>query len=174
MHDRVEVEVESLPAGQALGQAGPVQGLEQGHLAAALQAVGVGGQGGGLGQGHQPREQRRPGVGGDVVDVGDPPGRGELERQQGEQVGAGGDLGSGWVACGTDQPGQVQGQQVGDRQQQTGQLGLRPGRKLAMPRIYGLEWPSDLAGGRGLPSRAPARQAIVQRTAANYVQQSAH
>ena len=131
VHDRVEVEVESRPAGQSVGWAGPVRSLQLRHLAAMLQAVGVGGQGGGLGQGGQPREQRCARIGGEVVDVGDPPGLGELQRQPGDQVGDGGYPGGGWIPCGPHQLAQVQGEQVGDRRQQTGPLGLRAGWQLA-------------------------------------------
>jgi hypothetical protein len=56
----------------------------------------------------QPGEQGGGGVGEQVINVGDPPGAGELQRQQGQQpADIGDDTGAG-VAGGPDQGGQVQ------------------------------------------------------------------
>ena len=124
VHDRVEVEVQRVAAGQPGGQARLVQCGQELLLFAVLEPVGVGGKRGRLGQRDQPGEDRGAGVGGQVVDVRDPPGRGELERQQGQHIGQGGDLRAGRVAGRGDQVGQVQGEQVRDGQQQPGQPGL--------------------------------------------------
>jgi len=81
VHDRVEVQVERLAVGQPGGQCRFVEGGQERGLPGVLQPVGVGGQRGGLRQGREPGEQGGAGVGGDVVDMGDPPGAGQLERQ---------------------------------------------------------------------------------------------
>ena len=90
------------------------------------QPAGVIGEGGLLGQDRQPGQQRGRRVEQQVIDVGDAPGGGELEGQQGQQVAGGGDrLGTG-VAGRADQGGQVEGDQVGNGQQQPGHGGVRP------------------------------------------------
>ena len=81
VHHGVEIKVERLPLSQPGGQRRLVQGGQERGLPGVLEPVGVGGQRGGLGQCGQPGQQRRAGVGGDVIDMGDPPGGGQLERQ---------------------------------------------------------------------------------------------
>jgi DDE superfamily endonuclease len=124
VHDGVEVQVECFSLSESGGQGGPVQGGQERSLLAVLEPVGVGGQRGGLRQGGQPREQGGAGVGGDVVDVGDPPGGGELERQQRQHIGQGGDLRGGQVAGRGHHVRDAGRDQVGDGQEQPGQPGL--------------------------------------------------
>ena len=128
----LEVRVE-VPAGvgdQVGGEHGLAQGGEQPGLAAAVEPVGVGGQRGGLGQRDQPGEQPRAGVGGEVVDVGDPADADQLQREQAQEVAGGRDHRGARVAGRTDQGGQVEGDQLGDGQQQPGDLRLHPGRQV--------------------------------------------
>jgi len=61
--------------------------------------------------------------------VGDPPGGGQLERQQGQDPAGGGDGRRAGVAGRADQGRQVEGDQVGDHQQQAGQARLGAGRE---------------------------------------------
>ena len=89
--------------------------------------VGVVGERGFLRQDGQPGEQGAGRVGEQVIDVGDPAGAGQLQREQRQQPRHGGDDGGAGVAGRCDQGGQVQGDQVGDGQQQTGQPGLGAG-----------------------------------------------
>jgi hypothetical protein len=58
--------------------------------------------------------------------VGDPPGAGQLERQQRQHVRQGRDLRGGRVAGGGDRLRQAEGDQVRDREQQPGQAGFGP------------------------------------------------
>ncbi len=138
VHDGVEVQVQHLAGGQAGGDGGLVQRGQELLLLGVLQAVGVGGQRGRLGQGGEPGEQRRAGVGGQIVHVGDPAGPGQLHGQQGQQVADRGDVAGAGVAGGGDQCGQVQGEQVGQRQQQPGHPGGRGGGQARV-----------VAGGQG-------------------------
>ncbi len=90
--------------------------------------VGVAGERGFLRQRRHPGQQRGGRVGQQVIDVGNPPGAGELEREQGQQPRCGGDdRGAGVAGCG-GQRRQVQDGQVGQDQQQPGPGGLQPGR----------------------------------------------
>ena len=109
------------------------------------QPVGVTGQRGFLRQHRQPGEQGGGGVGEQVIDVGDPPGAGELERQQGQQPADGGDDPGAGVAGRRGQGGQVQGHQVRDGQQQPGPGGVQPVRPGA-----------EVDDRRGRPGRVPA------------------
>src|SRR5260370_36655528 len=61
------------------------------------------------------------------MDVGNAPGGGELEREQGQQPGDGGDDAGAGVAGRGYQGGQVEGDQVGDGQQQPGHGGVGAG-----------------------------------------------
>ena len=128
VHDRVEVEVEDglLSAGQTAADHGGVEGGEEPPLVVVGEAVGVVGQRGFLGQDRQPGEQGAAAVEEQVVDVGDPAGAGELEREQGQQPAHGGDGGRAGVAGLGHQAGQVEGDQVGHDQQQPGELGVEP------------------------------------------------
>ncbi len=97
------------------------------------QPVGVVGERGLLRQDRQAGQERGGRVAQQVIDVGHAPGSGELEGQQGQQVPGGGDLPGGGVAGGGDHRGQVEGDQVGDGQQQPGHGGvdaLGPGVKV--------------------------------------------
>lgn len=90
--------------------------------------VAVAGERGFLRQHGQPGEQRGGGIGQQVIDVPDPPGAGELEGQQGQQpADRGDDPGAGVAGLG-GQRGQVQGDQVGDGQQQPGPGRVQPPR----------------------------------------------
>jgi len=122
----VEVQVERFALGEPGRDGGFVQRGQERGLPGVLQPAGVGGQRGGLGQRGEPGEQRGAGVGGDVVDVGDPPGAGQLECQQRQDVRQGGDSRGGRVARGGHQVRDAQGDQVGDGQEQPGQPGLGP------------------------------------------------
>jgi hypothetical protein len=126
----VEVQVEDRLAGggQALADHLLVQGGEEFLLVVVGEPVGIAGQRGFLRQYRQPGQQRGGRVGEQVIDVGDPPGAGELERQQGQQpAGRGDDPGAG-VAGRGGQGGQVQVHQVRDDEQQPGPDGVQPGR----------------------------------------------
>ena len=103
-----------------------------------------------LGQRGQPGEQRRGGVGQQqVIDVGDPPGAGELERQQRQQpAGRGHDSGAG-VAGLVDQGGQVEGDQVGHHQQQPGLGRVDPRAGQAAKSSSGGAGQSGVAAGGG-------------------------
>ena len=92
---------------------------EQRALPGVVQPVGVAGQRGGLGQRGEPGEQRGAGVGGQVVDVGDPAGPGEFQRQQRQQVVQRRDGRGAGVAGGGDHAGQVERDQVGQGEQQS-------------------------------------------------------
>ncbi len=130
VHDRVEVQVEDrfLAGGEPGGDHLGVQGGQERPLVVVGQPVGVAGERGFLRQDGQPGQQRRGRVRDQqVIDVGDPAGGGELERQQRQHPGDGGDDPRAGVARGGDQGGQVQGDQVGDDQQQPGHAGVRPG-----------------------------------------------
>jgi hypothetical protein len=90
--------------------------------------VGAAGQRGFLRQHRQPGQQRGGRVGEQVTDVGDPPGAGELERQQGQQPADRGDDPGAGVAGRGGQGGQVQVHQIRDDEQQPGPDRLQPGR----------------------------------------------
>jgi len=81
----VEVQVEDRLLGgrQALADHLLVQGGQEALLVVMGQAVGVVGEGGLLRQHRHPGQQRGGRVGQQVVHVGDPPGAGQLEREQG-------------------------------------------------------------------------------------------
>jgi len=87
------------------------------------QPVGVVGERGLLRQHRQAGEQGAGRVGEQVVDVGDPPGGGELEGEQGQDPADRRDGRGARVAGPGDQGRQVEGDQVGDGQQQPGQAG---------------------------------------------------
>ena len=154
VHDGVEVQVEDRlvgggqPAGDHLG----VQGGEEGALVVVAGAVGVVGERALLGQRGQPGQQRGGRVGQQqVIDVGDPPGAGEFQRQQGQQPAGGGhDPGAG-VAGRVDQGGQVEGDQVGDQQQQPG-LGRVHPRAARSRSSAQRSWAAGCRG-RGWPLR---------------------
>jgi len=153
----VEDEQRRVAAGEVLPVVGEgddfavLAGLE-GGLPGVVEPVGVGGQGGGLGQGGQRGQQGGAGVGGDVVDVGDPPGAGELECQQRQQIGQGGDSRGGRVAGRGHHVRHAERDQVRHREQQPGQAGLGAlgergevqglGAGLDVPR-----WPAALGVG---------------------------
>ena len=124
VHDGVEVQVDGVAGGEPGGEGGLVQGGEERGLFGVGESVGVGGQRGGFGQRGEAGEQRRTGVGGEFLDVGDPAGAGELERQQRQHRTQRRDDGGAGIAGGPDQTGQVQGDQVRDGQQQPGELGV--------------------------------------------------
>src|SRR5262249_51637074 len=86
--------------------------------------VGAIGERGLLRQDRQPGRQGRGGMGEQVIDRGAPPGRGELEREQGQQPGDGGDDPGAGVAGRGGQRGQIQGDQVRDGQQQPSHGGV--------------------------------------------------
>jgi hypothetical protein len=90
------------------------------------QPVGVIGERGFLRQHRQAGQQRGGGVGEQVIDVRHPPGPGELEGEQGQQPAGGGDDARAGVASRPGQGGQVQGDQVGQDQQQPGPHGVQP------------------------------------------------
>ena len=130
---------------------------------AVRQAVGVIGQRGLFRQDRHPGEQGGGGVGEQVIDVGDPPGAGELERQQGRQPRHCGDDPRAGVAGVFDQGGQAERDQVGDGRQQPGpggvQLGL-PGaeagdRRGRQVRVAAGRGRAD-AFGRGRAAQQPA------------------
>jgi len=89
-----------------------------------VEPVGVGGERGGLGERHQPGEQAGADIGGEVVDVGDPTDPDQLECQQRQHVVGGRDDRGAGVAGGFDHRWQVEGDELGDGQQQPGHLGL--------------------------------------------------
>jgi hypothetical protein len=128
-HDGVEVQVEDrfLAGGQPTGDHRCVQGGEERALVLVAGAVGVVGQRGLLRQRGQRGEQRGGRVAQQqVIDVGDPPGPGQFQRQQRQQpTGGGHDPGAG-VARRADQGGQVEGDQVGHQQQQPRPVGVEP------------------------------------------------
>lgn len=132
VHDGVEVQVQVTTgvSDQVSGEHGLAEAGEQSSLGAVVEAVGVGGQRGGLGQGHQPGEGPGADISGQVVDVGDPTGAYQLECQQGEYVVDRRDDRGPGVAGGGDQAGQVQGDQLGDGEEQPGHLGLGGGGEL--------------------------------------------
>ena len=90
--------------------------------------VGVISQRGFLRQDGQPGEQGAGRVADQVIDVGHPAGAGQLQRQQRQQPRHRRDDGGAGVAGRRDQGGQVQGDQVGQCEQQAGQPGLGAGR----------------------------------------------
>ena len=125
-HHGVKIQVENclVAGGEPAGDHLLVEGGQEPLLVVVGQPVGVVGERGLLGQDRQPGQQGGGGVGEQVIDVADAPGGGELEGQQGQQVAGGGDrLGAG-VASRGDQRGQVEGDQVGDGQQQPGHGGV--------------------------------------------------
>ena len=75
-----------------------------------------------------PGEQGAGRVADQVLDGGDTPGGGQRQRQQGQDLVDGGDRCGAGVAGLGDQGGQVEGDQVGDHEQQPGQAGCRRGR----------------------------------------------
>jgi hypothetical protein len=150
VQDRVEVQVEDrlLPSGQPRLDHLGVQGGQEGALVVVGEPVGVAGQRRLLGQGPKPGQQPGGRVCQQVIDVGDPAGAGELERQQRQEPAGGGDDSGGGVAGRADQASQVQGHQVGQHQQQPG-----PGRVQPMrPGIevqHGSPWQAGVAAGGG-------------------------
>ena len=129
-HDGVEVQVEDrlVRGGQPAADHLLVEGGQEALLVSVRQPVGVAGQGRFLGEHREPGEQGGRGVGEQVIDVGDPPGAGELERQQGQQPGSGGDdPGAGVPGC-RGQGGQVQGNQVRMASSSPGPGALQPVR----------------------------------------------
>ena len=130
MHDRVEVQVEHAALGQPGREHDAVQGGQERALSAMVEPVGVLGQRTLLRQGGQPGEQGGTRVGGQILDVGDPPGGGELERQERKDRADRRDLAGAGVARLADQAGQVEGDQVGDGQQQPGHPCLAASRQL--------------------------------------------
>ena len=120
----MEVQVERVALGEPGRDGGLVQRGQERGLPGVLEPVGVGGQRGGLRQGGEPGEQRGARIGGDVVDMGDPPGAGQLQCQQRQHVGQGGDLAGGRVARGGRQVRDAERDQVRDGQEQPGQPGL--------------------------------------------------
>jgi hypothetical protein len=111
VHDGVEVQVEDrlVAGGQPGGDHRGVQGGQESALVVLGEPVGVIGERCLLRQDRQSGQQRGGRVAQQVVDVGDAPGGGELERQQGQQVAGGGDLPGGGVAGRGDHRGQVEG-----------------------------------------------------------------
>ena len=104
------------------------------------QPVGVAGERGFLRQDRQPGEQGAGRVVEQVVDVGYPPGGGELEGEQGQQPRCRGDDAGAGVAGLAGQGGQVQGDQLGDGEQQPGEPGAgRAGERGEV---------DDLGGGK--------------------------
>jgi len=129
VHHRVKVEVEEgvLGGGQARADHLLVQGGQEALLVVVAEPVGVVGERGFLRQYRQPGEQGAGRVADQVVDVGDAPGGGQLQRQQGQDPAGGGDRRGAGVAGLGHQGGQVEGDQVGDHQQQPGQAGVGAG-----------------------------------------------
>ncbi len=129
VHDGMEVQVEDrlLAGRQARGDHLLVEGGEEALLVVVAQPVGVVGERGLLRQHRQAGEQGAGRVGEQVVDVGDPPGGGELEGEQGQDPADRRDGRGARVAGPGDQRRQVEGDQVGDGQQQPGQAGLGAG-----------------------------------------------
>ena len=149
VHDGVEVQVEDglAAAGEPGGDHGGVQRGEERALLVVAQPVGVVGQRGLLRQHRQPGEQRAGRVGEQVVDVGDPPGSGQFQRQQrGDPADRGHDRGA-RVAGGAGHAGKVEGDQVGDGQQQAGHRGVRVGGEGAEVDPRGPGQPGVAAGG---------------------------
>jgi hypothetical protein len=89
--------------------------------------VGVVGERGFLRQDGQPGEQGAGRVGEQVIDVGDPAGAGQLQREQGQQPRRRRDDRGARIPGLAGQGGQIQGYQVRDGQQQPGQPGLGAG-----------------------------------------------
>ena len=174
VHDGVEVQVEDRLAGG--GQPGAdhllVQGGQEPQLVVMGQPVGVIGERGLLRQDRQPGQQRWGGVGEQVIDVGHAPGGGELEREQGQQPGGGrDDPGAGVAGC-ASQGGQVQGDQVRDREQQPGHGGMGARGNRTEVDDGGGRQPGVAAGGgragAGLRRRAadqPAESFVAQDVA---------
>src|SRR5258706_611044 len=123
----VQVEDRLLAGRQARGDHLLVEGGEEAALVVVGQPVGVAGERGLLRQHRQAGEQGAGRVGEQVVDVADAPGGGELEGQQGQQPGDGGDHFRARVSGLAGQGGQVEGDQVGDGQQQPGEPGAGGG-----------------------------------------------
>ena len=120
VHDGVEVQVEDRVGGG--GEPGVdhlrVQGGQEAALVVVAGAVGVVGQGGLLRQGGQTSEQRCGGVGQQqVVDVGDPAGAGQLQRQQRQQPRRGGHHPGARIAGPFHQVGQAELDQIRYEQQ---------------------------------------------------------
>ena len=107
------------PGGDQLG----VKGGEELPLVVVGEPIGVVGKGGLLRQDRQPGEQGAGRVIEQVIDMGHPPGGGQLERQQAQQPRYRRDHPGAGVAGRPRQGGQVQGDQVGDGEQQTGEPG---------------------------------------------------
>ena len=128
VQDGVEVQVEDrlLAGRQALAGHFLVEGGQEPLLVVVGQPVGVVGERGFLRQDRQPGEQGAGGVGEQVVDVADTPGGGELEGQQGQDAAGGRDGCGAGVARRVHQGRQVEGDQVGNGQQQPGEPGVGP------------------------------------------------
>ena len=125
----MEIEVEDglvaggEPAGDHLG----VQGGQEPLLVVVGEPAGVVGERGFLRQDGQPGEQGAGRVGQQVIDVGDPAGAGQLQREQGQQPRHRRDDRGARIPGLAGQGGQIQGYQVGQREQQPGQPGLGAG-----------------------------------------------
>src|SRR5262249_13901081 len=94
-------------------------------------------------------------VAGQVLDVGGPPGTGQLQGQQGQDRADGGDDGAARVAGGPGQARQGEGGEGGHDQQQSGQTGpagVRPGVR-----------DEYRGGGAGFPRGGPPRTASGRR-----------
>jgi hypothetical protein len=125
--DRVEVQVEVAAFGEAVAGHGGVERGEEPALAFVGEPVAVGRQRGGLGQRDEPGEQPGGGIRGEVVDVADPAGADEFERQERQdRAQCRDDAGAGVAGC-ADQAGQVERDQVGHGQEEPGQLRVRAG-----------------------------------------------
>jgi hypothetical protein len=94
-----------------------------------------------------------------VIDVGDAAGGGELQREQGQDPADRRDRGGAGVAGLADQGGQVEGDQVGNDQQQAGEPGVGAGRE-------GAEVDEAGAGQRGLSAGGARRGALLRLRAA--------
>jgi len=126
VHHGVEVEVDDRlgVGGEPAADHRGIQRRQEAALVVVAGAVGVVGERGLLGQHRQPGEQGGGRTAQEqVVDVGDLPGAGQLQRQQRQRPRHGGHHPGPGVAGGAlDQPGQVEGDQVGHEQQQPLQL----------------------------------------------------
>src|SRR5258706_11591729 len=120
----VQVEDRLLAGRQARGDHLLVQGGQESLLVVMRQPVGVVSERGLLRQHRQAGQQRGGRIQQQVIDVGDAPGGGELERQQGQQVAGRGDRPGAGVPGALYQAGQVEGDQAGDGQQQPGHSGV--------------------------------------------------
>ena len=154
----VEVQVEVAALGQAAIEHAAVERGEEPALAFMGQPIAVGGERGRFGQRGQPGEQPSGGVGGEIVDMGDAAYTDELERQQRQHRADRGDDPGAGIAGGGDHPGHVEGDQVGHRQQQAGQLGVASlGQRLEVDHLGAGQ---GLAAGRATRHIGSAPQAF--------------